>query len=141
MADREAWTEWAKAGGVTVRVRVPPPRTKYGNTLVIVDGLAFDSKREAARYVDLKRLQQAGQIAHLETQPAFPLIVGRLRTEGPPTVFLTVGQYHADFRYLDLGTGEVMVEDVKSKPTKNTAYQLRKKLVEAIHGIVITEVR
>jgi hypothetical protein len=36
--------------------------------------------------------------------------------------------------------GQVVIEDVKSGPTKTTAYRLRKRLVEAIHGVTISEV-
>jgi hypothetical protein len=50
------------------------------------------------------------------------------------------GMFTADFRYVDSGTGEVVVEDTKSGPTKTEAYRLRKRLVEAIHGVRITEV-
>jgi hypothetical protein len=46
--------------------------------------------------------------------------------------------YTADFRYVD-ASGAVVVEDVKSGPTKTTAYRLRKRLVETIYGITITE--
>jgi len=41
---------------------------------------------------------------------------------------------------VDAETADVIVEDVKSGPTKTAAYRLRKKLVEAIHGVRIVEV-
>jgi len=59
---------------------------------------------------------------------------------GPPWVVHHVGVYTADFRYTDRATGEIVIEDTKSGPTKTTAYQLRKRIAEAIHGIVIREV-
>ena len=60
--------------------------------------------------------------------------------EGPPWHIETIGTYTADFRYVDLKSGEVTVEDVKSLPTKTTAYKLRKKIAEAVHGITVTEI-
>ena len=50
------------------------------------------------------------------------------------------GRFTADFRYVVVATGEVVIEDTKSAPTKTTAYRLRKRLIEAIHGVTITEV-
>jgi Protein of unknown function (DUF1064) len=140
MNDREAWAKFitAQKGAVNVLLRIKRP--KYGNTPVIVDGLAFDSKREAVRYQELKMLQKAGKIAHLETQPAFPIQVVALWRQGPPWHIEHCGMYTADFRYLDLVTGEVKVEDIKTRVTKTESYRLRKRLVEAIHGVVISEV-
>jgi hypothetical protein len=103
-------------------------------------GHRFDSKREAARYEELRMLEAVGEIADIEIHPGFPLMVLELGTDGPPWTFHTIGMYHADFRYRNVRTGNVIVEDVKSKPTKTEAYRLRKKFIEAQHGIVIVEV-
>jgi hypothetical protein len=139
--DREAWTQWHKrynADGVKIQTR--PSTNKYHATKVQIDGHWFDSQREAARYQELKFLVVAGEIAALEVHPGFPLMVPDLTTEGAPFVFHTIGWYHADFQYRNLRTGNVVVEDVKSKPTKTEAYKLRKKFVEAQYGIVIVEI-
>lgn len=116
------------------------PRHKYGATRVELDGLRFDSKKEAARYVELKVLLACDLISQLEIQPVYPLIVSELYHQGPPSVFHTVGQYFADFRYLDNATGEIVVEDVKSKPTRTAVYRLKKRIVEAQHGVTIREI-
>jgi hypothetical protein len=116
------------------------PRSKYGAQKVALDGLRFDSKREAARYVELKVLLACDLISQLEIQPAYPLIVSELYHQGPPSVFHTVGKYFADFRYLDNATGEIVVEDVKSKPTRTAVYRLKKRIVEAQHGVTIREI-
>ena len=118
----------------------PPARSKYGAQRVELDGLRFDSKREAARYVELKVLLTCDLISQLEIQPAYALIVGELYHQGPPSVFHTVGHYFADFRYLDNTTGEIVVEDVKSKPTRTAVYRLKKRIVEAQHGVTIREI-
>ena len=133
-SDREAWQEWYE------KRTVKPKPNKYGATAVHVDGLRFDSMREAARYGELKLLEQAGEITALEVQPAFPLMVADLTTDGPPWVFHTIGVYHADFQYRTVVTGQVIVEDVKAKPTRTEAYQRTKKHVQAQYGIVITEI-
>ena len=96
-----------------------------------IDGIVFDSKMEARRYVELKLLERAGDISHLEMQPEYRCeINGKL-----------VCKYKADFRYFTK-TGRI-VEDVKSKYTaKNPVYRIKKKLVEAIYrGTKIIEVQ
>lgn len=138
MSDREAWTQWATNN--------PNPRTpvakanKYHATKVQVDGLRFDSMREAARYQELKHLVTVGEISDLEIHPGFPLIVMELESDGPPFIFHTIGHYHADFKYFNERTHAVIVEDVKSQPTRTEAYRLRKKIVEAQYGITIVEI-
>ena len=49
-------------------------RGKYNNQRTIVDGISFDSKREAAYYCRLKLLKAAGQIKDFEVKPKFQLI-------------------------------------------------------------------
>ena len=113
-----------------------PYRRKYGNTPKVLDGYRFDSQREAARYQELKYRQLAGEIRELQVHPVFPITVATCsgNTE-------QVGKYTADFRYREGPTGLLRIEDVKSPATRRTtAYRLRKKLVETIYGIVITEV-
>lgn len=136
MSDREAWTQWAEKNK-DPRV---PLRNKYGARAVLVDGLRFDSQREAARYQELCLMEQASLIDELEVHPAFPLMVPDLTQDGEPRVFYTVGVYYADFRYRNLRTGELVVEDVKSPPTKTPLYRLKKKWVEHQYQITITEV-
>jgi hypothetical protein len=142
MSDRAAWAQWIKtrtADGVKVSTR--PSTNKYQAHAVRVDGILFDSQREAARYQELKLRQLAGEISQLEVHPGFALIVPQLSgDELPVTVFQTVGMFHADFKYRDHRTHTWIVEDVKSAPTKTEAYKLRKKIVEAVHGITITEI-
>ena len=37
-------------------------KSKYHNKKVIIDGIKFDSKKEANRYQELKLMQRAGKI-------------------------------------------------------------------------------
>jgi hypothetical protein len=105
-------------------------RSKYGNTPTELDRRKFDSKVEAVRYAELRLLQRSGRITELICQPEYPITVNGI----------TVARYIADFEYMNQYS-ERVVEDVKSEATRtNPVFRLKKKLVEAIHGISITEV-
>lgn len=111
--------------------------SKYGAVRTKVDGVTFASKREAKRYGELKMLEKAGEISELELQPVYPLYV-----RGPNMAMIKVATYRADFRYRLLSDGwpgnGTVVEDAKGVRTET--YRLKKKMVEAIYGITITEV-
>lgn len=47
---------------------------KYRNKKVEVDGILFDSKKEANRYMELKLLEKAGEITDLKRQVRYELI-------------------------------------------------------------------
>jgi hypothetical protein len=87
----------------------------------------------------LRLLQKHGAIADLETQPVFHLHIMEIWRSGLPIRITTVGRYTADFRYLNLETGEIVVEDTKSDPTKTEAYRLRVQVAQAVHGFTVTE--
>jgi len=103
---------------------------KYRAIKTEVDGIKFDSRKEAARYSELKLLQQAGAICQLETQKRFYLRVKDQK----------VCDYICDFFYYDKEKEEWIIEDVKSTATRTPVYRLKKKLMRAILGIEITEV-
>ena len=103
-------------------------RPKYGNRRTRVGIRVFASRAEARRYLELDALQKAGAIKDLKCQVSFPIVVaGEL-----------VCRYVSDFTYLD-GTGKMVVEDVKGMPTP--IYKLKKKLMRAVLGIDVVEVR
>lgn len=113
--------------------------SKYRAKAEWVDGRRFASQREAIRYKQLRLLERCGDIRDLECQPVFYLHVVKLYKGAPwPIELATVGKYIADFQYLDKRSGEIVVEDAKGFKTET--YRLKKKLVEAIHGITISEV-
>ena len=93
---------------------------KYNAKKTVVDGITFDSKKEAARYAQLKLLEKAEVIYNLELQPRF-LLQDKFRYKGE--AFRKV-EYIADFRYTDK-TGATIVEDVKGYKTET--YNLKKK--------------
>lgn len=104
-------------------------RHKFNAKRVEVDGIWFDSQKEAARYGELQMLVKAGAIIGLILQPEFSLVVRDV----------LICKYRADFRYTDLTRGgEIIVEDVKGflAPT----YRLKRKLMRAIFSIEIVEV-
>lgn len=102
-------------------------KNKFNAIKTTVDGITFDSRREARRWQELKLLERAGEIEHLERQVKFPLVV-----EGQ-----TIANYTADFRYWTTALPkERVVEDVKSAPTaKKRDFVLIRKLMRAIHGV------
>lgn len=102
-------------------------RSKYNAQRTEVDGITFDSKKEAARWEELQLMLRAGEITELRRQVAFGLTVnGEL-----------VGTYKADFVYRDK-RGKRVVEDVKGLRTD--VYLLKRRLMLACHGIEIQEV-
>ena len=101
------------------------------NRKTYIDGILFDSKREANRYLDLKILEKGGEIWDLQLQPKFELqpkfkIPDETKKQGFKTVSAIT--YTADFQYKTRFRGfEVeVVEDVKGHKTQ--AYQLRKRM-------------
>lgn len=96
-------------------------KNKYGAVKTMADGIVFDSKREAARYLELKVMQKAGEIHDLEMQPVYTLQQSFRDNQGNVHRAIT---YRADFQYYQ--NGEVVVEDVKGKET--AVFKLKKKL-------------
>jgi len=144
MRDSDGWTAYAERNGFVRSLRPPvsnaTPANKYHAIPIHVDGVRFASKKEAARFLELQCWQKAGQIADLEVHPVYPLHVMELWRSGSPIVVTTVGKFTADFRYLNLHTGEWKIEDVKAPATRTESYKLRKKIVEAVHGVTIDEI-
>ena len=71
---------------------------KYHNTKVIYKGIKFDSKKERARFITLKQLENAGIIKELELQPKF-LLLDTIHYKGKtyPKTY-----YKADFKYFKI---------------------------------------
>lgn len=93
---------------------------KYKNKKPEVDGIVFDSKKEAAYYINLKLLREAGKIKDFHLQPVFELL--------EPKKDLVTGRgiyYRADFKVIN-NDGSEEVIDVKGY--KTYAYKLKKKL-------------
>lgn len=125
---------------------------KYRNKKVTVDGIEFDSIKEANRYAELKLLERAGKIKHLQMQVKFVVIPSQYEfyeRYGKKGKRLKDGQrllekecvYIADFQYQDAHTGRIVVEDVKSQATKKKeSYIIKRKLMLSVYGIRVIEV-
>lgn len=108
---------------------------KYQERKTEVDGITFDSAAEARRYVQLKMLVAAGEIKDLGIQPEF--ILQPSFKHGKRTVRAIT--YRADFRYTEVATSEVVVEDVKGMETP--VFQLKAKMLLYVHHIEVKRVR
>lgn len=105
---------------------------KYGNIKTVVDGIVFDSKKEAKRYGELKLLEKAGKIYLLVLQPEY-IIAAPCVINGRK---MAARKYRADFSYIQ--DGKEIVEDVKGAPLTEV-YKLKRHLMMSIHGITILE--
>lgn len=118
-------------------------RAKYGNRKITLDGIIFDSKREAQRYAELKLLLRAGQISDLQLQVRFELLPAQYETsDAVYTKGARKGQskrgrcieksvvYLADFVYTE--NGRRIAEDAKGLRTKD--YIIKRKLFRLRYG-------
>ena len=125
--------------------------SKYSSRKVEVDGIVFDSKKEAQRYSQLKALEASGAISDLQRQKKYILIPtqrewnNEMYKKGPRKGELKKGKvlekecsYVADFVYIDNKNGELVVEDTKGFRTRD--YIIKRKLMLYIRGIIVREV-
>ena len=101
--------------------------SKYHARKTEVDGIVFDSKKEALRYRELLLLQRAGVIKGLRMQVPYTLI--------EKSKYGREIKYVADFVYRE--NEEMVVEDTKG--IKTPVYRLKKRLLAEIYGIEIKE--
>lgn len=103
--------------------------SKYHNQKVVVDGIKFDSKKEAKRYQELRLLRRTGEINNLRLQAPYVLI--------DKSKYGRAIKYIADFVYYDNGLKKEIVEDTKGYRTD--VYKLKKRLMAERYGIEIKE--
>lgn len=107
-------------------------RSKYNARKTVVDGLVFDSRREAKRYVELREMERSGEISNLQRQ---------VRVELIPS-FDCDGQhfrgiyYVVDFTYTG-ADGNTVWEDAKGM--KTSVYLIKRKLVAYRYQRIIKE--
>lgn len=152
--DAVTWKGWedftpATSGANLSPRPAVPKRSKYHAQRTEVDGLTFDSKREAARYQVLKARMAAGDVRRLKCQPRYalcPLIIehGDVRNinagSNSPRRYPVV-EYIADFEYEERDSAvawNLVVEDVKG--VRTDLYKLKKRWFEAQYGMTIREV-
>lgn len=122
-------------------------QNKYYNKKCTVNGIIFDSRKEARRYQELLLLERAGVIKSLQRQVKYVLIPAQYESferYGKNGQELTPGKklierecaYVADFVYVE--DGKTVIEDTKGMKTKD--YIIKRKLMLYTHGIRIREV-
>lgn len=105
-----------------VKRKLNGDKSKYHARKTEVDGVLFDSVKESERYRTLKLLERAGEIKNLKLQPRF-LLQEPFMCDGKRERKI---EYVADFQYER--NGRIVIEDVKSSPTRTQAYKIKRKL-------------
>lgn len=100
-------------------------RNKFRAIRTTLDGITFDSKREAAFYAELKLRERAGEVSDVELQPRFPLNVEHE----------VIGVYRADFSFWDNRENRRRVVDVKGVEPRGFRRTL--KHVRAQYGVEV----
>ena len=104
---------------------------KYHARKTTVDGITFDSRKEADRYLVLKGMEEDGSIENLRRQVRYELV----------PAFDVDGRHYrpvyyvADFVYVE--DDKEVVEDVKGMRTD--VYRLKSKLFARRYGMSIKE--
>lgn len=113
---------------------------KYRNKKTVVNGITFDSQKEADRYLELMLLLKVGEIDRLKLQPEFTLQESFTTPDGEKVKAI---RYRADFTYRKKMRDGVdtywvsVVEDVKGYRTKE--YQQKRKMMLDM-GIKVHEI-
>lgn len=133
---------------------VAEKKSKYKNIKETIDGISFDSKKEARRYSYLKKAAELGLIYDLRLQHDFTLQEAYTKPNGERVRAI---RYKADFTYLvnqkirssilnskklylHFSTNDLdfwfnctaacrIVEDTKTRGTKTKEYMIKKKLM------------
>lgn len=100
------------------------PQMKYRNQKTIVDGITFDSKKEANRYGKLKLLKKEGSVLDFRMQVRYNIVINGMK----------ICTYVSDFD-VDWKSGKTTVEDTKGILTPE--FKLKRKLMKAVLGIDI----
>lgn len=137
--------------------RVSKKPNKYRNVEMEVDGIRFQSKKEARRFAYLMQAQALGVIEDLRLQVDFTLQEGFKKPDGERVRAI---RYVADFTYRvrsagydhshqleaadieywrSLWPGALVIEDTKSRGTRTKEYKIKRKLM-ADKGYEIREV-
>ena len=126
---------------------------KYHSKKTVIDGITFDSRKEAERYSELKLLERCGAISNLELQKVYELIPaqyelyerygknGNRLKDGKKCIEKSC-VYKADFVYIDNETGQQVVEDVKGYKGGQaySLFSIKRKLMLERYGIKVEEV-
>lgn len=118
-----------RIGRALLRAQAQPRRvSKYNAKPTVIDGRRFASKKEAQHFVLLRAREAAGEISELVCQPRFPIKLNGV----------LICTYVADFSYVENVGGQRATIDCKGVRTRE--YIIKRKLMRAVHGVVIEEV-
>lgn len=124
--------------------------SKYHAKKTVVDGIEFDSLKEAAHYKELKILERSGKIKNLQMQVPFVLIPAQYKEEKVVTksgkekiekkLIERKTTYVADFVYIQ--DEQIIVEDVKGyrRSGAYSIFVIKRKLMLQVHGIMVKEI-
>lgn len=123
------------------RIRALSGKGKYGNRKTTLDGITFDSVKEANRWVELKLMERTHLIRELQRQVPYTLIPSQYDEKGKCVE--RECKYVADFVYEEPdedkpGAWRTVVEDAKGMRTD--VYKIKRKLMLKEYGIRIQEV-
>ena len=129
-------------------------KNKYKAKKVEIDGEVFDSKAEAKRWLQLRKMVDTGEIKNLCRQVEY-MLIPRQRAQstetyrsGPKKGQFKPGKllerelcYVCDFQYEK--NGKVVVEDVKGYTGGGayTVFSIKRKLMLMMHGIQVQVVK
>lgn len=109
-----------------LRNQLPKKRNKYNAQKTVVDGITFDSRKEADYYCQLKILKRAGEIKDFGLQQRYEL-QPTFKKNGTTHRSIT---YVADFVVVN-NDGTTDVIDVKAaRSFKTDVYKIKKKMFE-----------
>ena len=104
------------------KLGIEQPKNKYNARKTVVDGITFDSKKEAKKYQELNLLLRAGEIVEIHLQPEFELIPD-FEYQGKK---IRGVKYTADFMVY-WKNGKIQI--IETKGCKTRDYVIRKKLL------------
>lgn len=112
--------------------------SKYRNKKTTIDNIEFSSKKEGMRYLQLKCMQERGEIKDLKLQVVFELQPS-FKLDNKTIRAIT---YVADYTYMEningaIPTWKQVVEDCKGYRTD--IYRMKKKLFEYKYQTTIRE--
>lgn len=121
-----------RSDSVTAPANLPGavPVLKYGNAITEVDGIRFDSRKEAKYYEDLLWQQRTGAVKSIELQPEFVLQPG-YEVAGKKIRPII---YRADFKVTE-ANGHIYYVDTKGMRTQ--VYLIKKKMLRILTFLFI----
>jgi len=123
-------------------------KNKYKAKKTVINGVVFDSEKEAQRWLDLREQEKQGLISELRRQVKFVVIpehreapiVGKRGGVKKGKIIERECAYIADFVYIK--DGQEIVEDVKGYRGGGAyaVFKIKKKLMLHVWGIQIKEI-